>query len=357
MEDPNFTIRSYLNFVNLLIKMNDIESANLNFEKATKIYKENEKDILFGTKTNYHISNYLLLDKKEMYKEAKEELLKLKEELIKEEKKGFEKISEMLAEINIKLGEFDEALQDQKRFNKFYIESRNKKENTLALFLSESYKEKELILNKKRLSRSNHEKGKELIDINNNLVDTNNALFISVVIIIALLVFVFVIYYYYKETKKISERSDLVDCFNRRFCVEKINQLIKNNKNISLTLLDIDHFKQINDLYGHETGDKVLIEITELIKNKLNKNSFLCRVGGEEFLIIEKFDVNKKIDIENIRSEIEKHIFDNNKKITSSFGNSIIQKNNKIKTFDKIYHELDGKLYKAKDNRRNNVVY
>ena len=356
MNDINFTARAYLEGVSLYVETNELATAKNYLDKSKKTIYENKEDILFGTRYNYYLSSYLYLNKNKEYKKAKNELLKIKEELIEEDKKGYEKISQMLSMVNKKLGNFKEALQDQKRFNDFYIQSRNKKENTLALFLSESYKEKELILNQKKLSNLNYEKEKKLLEINKDMIDKNNNLFLSTILIVTCIIFIGLLTYYYKIHKKISEKADLVDCYNRRFCVNQVNKLIKNKKNISLTLLDIDHFKTINDNYGHDVGDKILIEISELIKTKLNKSSFLCRIGGEEFLIIEKFDKKQSIDIEEIRKEIEENTFDNDKKVTSSFGNCVINKN-EMTNFDKLYHKLDEKLYQAKNMGRNKVVY
>ena len=116
----------------------------------------------------------------------------------------------------------------------------------------------------------------------------------------------------------------------------------------------MDYFKKINDTYGHDVGDKTLIKVSEIVKNKLRKNEFLCRLGGEEFIIISENDDFELA--ERIRKEIARTDFETVNKITASFGVININKKNK-NTFNQIYNELDKKLYEAKKSGRNKVFY
>ena len=157
---------------------------------------------------------------------------------------------------------------------------------------------------------------------------------------------------YNKELKKLAITDTLTELHNRRKLDELLNKI--KNKKFSLILLDIDHFKEINDTYGHLEGDKVLITISKLLKENLNKNDEIGRWGGEEFLIICKNTTEKEASIISLRLKniIENHDF-KIRKITASFGVSEAKKNLDIKD---ILSNADIALYKAKELGRNQVV-
>jgi len=73
---------------------------------------------------------------------------------------------------------------------------------------------------------------------------------------------------------------------NRRLMVQKIDQLIQENKDFFIALVDIDHFKDVNDTFGHENGDEVLIKISAVMKSAVGNDGIVGRWGGEEFLIV-----------------------------------------------------------------------
>ncbi|APW65976.1 MULTISPECIES: transporter substrate-binding domain-containing diguanylate cyclase [Arcobacteraceae] len=157
---------------------------------------------------------------------------------------------------------------------------------------------------------------------------------------------------YNEELKKLSITDRLTQLYNRRKIDELLNEV--KNKKFSLILLDIDHFKEINDIHGHLEGDKVLVEISNLLKNSLNQNDEIGRWGGEEFLIICKNTSEKEAYI--IASRLKKAIEDHDfkiRKITASFGVSEASKNLDIKN---ILAKADDALYKAKQQGRNQVV-
>lgn len=351
--DINFTIRAYLEYANFYITKGDFDNALLYIKESEKLMFENKDEVLFTNKYNYRLAAYNYFYKTNKFEEAKQQLSEIKDELIEEGKKGYEKISKDLASVNNKLGNFKEALEDQRRYNEYYISSRDKKETTLGLFLNESYKEQELVFQQKRLNRINYEKAKEIIEINKEILNKNKNLMINSTVTFIFFLSLILYFYYYKITKKISEKADLVDCYNRGYAVSLINKFIKNKNKFKLFLLDVDHFKQINDTYGHDKGDEILIKISEIIKSELHKDACLARVGGEEFMIIEKLK-NNLIDIEEIRKKIENYNFFEDRKVTASFG---CFENENDNNFDIIYKKLDDKLYEAKRTGRNKVVY
>lgn len=126
-----------------------------------------------------------------------------------------------------------------------------------------------------------------------------------------------------------------------------------------IALMDLDHFKNINDRYGHVTGDHMLRAFAQLIKRFVRKSDTFCRFGGEEFVLLltdtSLADAHKLID--GIRQEIEKTEFEICNKLTLkinfSAGVSECRPGNKI---EKCLEEADHKLYKAKQAGRNQVI-
>ncbi|MBN7772780.1 GGDEF domain-containing protein [Clostridium aminobutyricum] len=155
-----------------------------------------------------------------------------------------------------------------------------------------------------------------------------------------------------------SSMDELTNIYNRR----KLNEILeieygrcrRENKKISLILLDIDLFKTINDTYGHNVGDMVLTKIGELLKNNVEKSEKVGRWGGEEFLIIcPETDFEKAVYLaERIRKIIEEFNFHLTTKVTCSFG---VATNIKMDTISNLLLRADMGLYKAKDSGRNRV--
>jgi len=157
---------------------------------------------------------------------------------------------------------------------------------------------------------------------------------------------------YNKQLQELSNTDALTKLYNRRKIDEFLNET--KNKKFSLILLDIDHFKEINDIHGHLIGDKVLIEFAKLLKSNVNKNDIIGRWGGEEFLIICKNTTENKATIiaQRLKEIIENHNFEI-RKVTASFGVSEAKKELEIKN---ILANADNALYKAKQGGRNQVV-
>jgi len=132
------------------------------------------------------------------------------------------------------------------------------------------------------------------------------------------------------------------------------------NETFSIILFDIDHFKIINDTQGHSMGDKVLVELTTIVRQKLKelkirKTTLFSRWGGEEFVILAQFlKRDEAYKIANIlRKDISEHPFINNIKVNCSFGVTEVKPTD---TQVDIFHRVDEALYQAKDNGRNQVV-
>lgn len=120
----------------------------------------------------------------------------------------------------------------------------------------------------------------------------------------------------YEKTKTESERDPLTNLYNARVCSEKLKDAFLQlqegkRKNISLLMLDLDHFKLINDYYGHQSGDEVLIQVADLLKKIVGNRGLLTRYGGEEFVIILPEVGKEEANLlgEHIRQTIENYHF------------------------------------------------
>jgi diguanylate cyclase (GGDEF)-like protein len=155
----------------------------------------------------------------------------------------------------------------------------------------------------------------------------------------------------------------LTGLYNRRFLKETINtitaQIKRSGTTLGILAIDVDYFKQINDTYGHDAGDKVLVEVAKTIKSSIRESDIAVRYGGEEFLVL-LIDVQPGSTVhvaEKIRKAVESKVIDIGTaqlKKTVSIGVSEFP----VDT-DKIWQCIkfaDIALYKAKEEGRNRVV-
>ncbi len=160
------------------------------------------------------------------------------------------------------------------------------------------------------------------------------------------------------ELEQLSVTDQLTKLYNRRkidkILATEIEQARRYDHSFSLILIDIDHFKKINDNYGHQSGDHVLQAISKLFLSNIRKTDMVGRWGGEEFLIISlEKDLNKVlIFVEKLRKAVENHHFDVVEKITCSFGVAHYTSGD---TVDSLLSRTDVALYKAKNAGRNCV--
>lgn len=151
----------------------------------------------------------------------------------------------------------------------------------------------------------------------------------------------------------LSNRRDL----HRQMAYER-KRMERHRSLYSILMADIDHFKGVNDSYGHECGDEALKTVAEIISNSIRKLDIACRWGGEEFLIVlpETPKEGGIIAAEKIRTSIERHLFTYKEisfHLTISIGlECCSHKHN----FEEYVVEADRKLYLAKNGGRNQVV-
>lgn len=172
----------------------------------------------------------------------------------------------------------------------------------------------------------------------------------------AILVIFLIFSYVRKKLEYESSHDPLTGLYNRRlyeFLVDsEVARSKRYNKPLSLILFDIDNFKNINDKYGHKTGDKVLIDLAKLVIKSIRKSDFVFRVGGEEFTIImpetrakDGFNLAEKV-----RNRVVSYFFETSTKVTISLG---IAEFHQHITKDELYHHADQALYLAKNRGRN----
>lgn len=163
-----------------------------------------------------------------------------------------------------------------------------------------------------------------------------------------------------KELEKLATTDKLTNLYNRRKIEEllefEINRSERFNHNFGLAIVDIDKFKEVNDTYGHQIGDKVLKEIANILNTNRRKTDFVGRYGGEEFIIIcPESDVEGVIKLmETFKEKICKHKFSKVGNKTASFGVTMSQRGDSIES---VLKRADDALYQAKDNGRNKIEY
>jgi two-component system, cell cycle response regulator len=167
-----------------------------------------------------------------------------------------------------------------------------------------------------------------------------------------------------RETNRKVMRDELTGAYNRRYIKERfavdINLSNKGENSLSIIVVDIDHFKNINDTYGHAIGDKVLADFTSLIMNSIRKaTDWVGRYGGDEFIIVLNNTDSKTVEVvaEKIRKTLEKTTFTNGDisiKMTSSFG--VCDINDAKADLASLISKADNSLFKAKLSGRNRIV-
>jgi len=168
--------------------------------------------------------------------------------------------------------------------------------------------------------------------------------------------------YNMERLELISKTDSLTGLYNRRYIIEKLeNEFInykQTKKNFALILADIDHFKNINDSFGHDCGDQILKTVAKNLQDAVQEQGMVSRWGGEEFLILlpETEIEDARILADKIRKFIEEEIIEYNGiqvSITLTFGVTVNEDYEKI---DDTIKKADDALYQGKNQGRNCVV-
>ncbi|MBI1905016.1 MAG: GGDEF domain-containing protein [Rhodocyclales bacterium] len=159
------------------------------------------------------------------------------------------------------------------------------------------------------------------------------------------------------ETLSITDR--LTDIFNRRKLDEVLEREClraqRTGSALSLIIIDVDHFKRVNDTYGHQRGDEVLRDIARILRQNVRALDTVGRWGGEEFMIIctETPRAGAAALAESIRTEIENHAFPDMERITASLGVAECRADGRA---EELVRHADQALYRAKEEGRNQVL-
>lgn len=163
-----------------------------------------------------------------------------------------------------------------------------------------------------------------------------------------------------RELQEMALKDRMTGLYNHQHCLEVLTQECLRSKRhdwpLSLIMMDIDHFKAINDTYGHLAGDAVLVKTAEILRRCTRNVDFLGRYGGEEFLILlPQTPLMGAVDVaERIRREFHRHQFsENGLKVSVSLGVAEYQGEDPEKFLDR----ADRELYRAKQEGRDRTCW
>jgi diguanylate cyclase (GGDEF) domain len=166
------------------------------------------------------------------------------------------------------------------------------------------------------------------------------------------------------DLQRVAALDPLTGIYNRRFgykrLEEELTRASRDHTSLSVLLLDLDHFKRVNDTYGHLSGDKVLIRTANVCREILREGDVLMRYGGEEFVVVlpgasiqDAREVAERIRFAISQSQI--NLGDQLLQVTSSIGVAATTGQKAIAA-DELIALADERLYKAKATGRNKVV-
>ena len=169
---------------------------------------------------------------------------------------------------------------------------------------------------------------------------------------------------YHEEIYRMAIIDGLTQAFNKRYLFESLDREIirarRYARDLSVLMLDIDHFKRINDVHGHLAGDVVLKELARLVSGRIRRDELLARYGGEEFVVMlpETGLDGARVLAESLRSRVEdnKFVFQSDPiAVTISLGCAELNEAD-FSTLD-LLKRADEKLYEAKRTGRNRVCF
>jgi two-component system cell cycle response regulator len=165
--------------------------------------------------------------------------------------------------------------------------------------------------------------------------------------------------------EQLAQTDPLTQLLNRRALTERIatemERATRHDSSLALLMIDLDHFKKVNDSYGHLVGDDVLRDIGRLLLNTIRGSDIVARYGGEEFVLLlpETDEVGAVSFAERIRTAVEAYEFDRGDdqpalKLTASIGVSVFPAA-RVETVEDLFSRADSALYRAKADGRNRV--
>jgi len=162
-----------------------------------------------------------------------------------------------------------------------------------------------------------------------------------------------------QQWRALSLTDELTGTYNRRYCMTRLQQEIaragRHHHPLCVVLLDVDHFKEVNDQHGHAVGDQVLKELCRVIIAHSRIESGLCRYGGDEFAVIlpETGWTGALVYADRIRATVGRTVFPHGKRVTISVGVAAFPDD--ATDADALFRAADASLYAAKAAGRNTV--
>ncbi len=163
-----------------------------------------------------------------------------------------------------------------------------------------------------------------------------------------------------EEIKKLSITDPLTKVHNRlKFTQDSHEEMLRfkrYHETFAILMIDIDLFKEVNDTFGHDVGDHIIVQVARIAKDTLRQTDHFARWGGEEFIaLLVNVDREKAYKLaERIRKNIRKMSFNNVGSVTVSIGCSLVKENDRI---EDVIKRADNGLYKAKNSGRNQSVF
>ncbi|BBM64604.1 GGDEF domain-containing protein [Vibrio alfacsensis] len=345
---------TYLGLGSAYIESGDLKSAVPMIRKALKLGEQYDNIRL---QTESHLaagSAYLKHDMQDKALEHGQAALNLS--LTNSTSALQAKAQLLLSQVYGSLGEFSKALAHYKNYATLELANRdaNNVKAIEALDLTKNEYEYDL-----QLAKINNERSLKLLEVE-KLGDQqrayNFAIFCLLILLIASL-------FVQRRTRIKSTLDTLTSSLNRSAIIDKIkDQCAKCSDDMRyvLILIDLDKFKLINDNYGHPTGDAVLRHVSKALKAKLNKDEYLGRLGGEEFVLLLKNvdEIDVPFRVQSIHKTIsEKRIkTSNNQLLSVTASMAYLSTSKPLTNFDELYSILDQALYQAKRNGRNAII-
>lgn len=164
-----------------------------------------------------------------------------------------------------------------------------------------------------------------------------------------------------KALERAAKMDDLTGLYNRASAEKALNNELSRakryNRDLAVVMIDIDHFKEINDSFGHAVGDTALVSVARVLRNHVRSSDMAARFGGEEFIMIyPETDLQSVFIVaEAIRADVEALRVPPIKRITASLGVAVYRGGDGTNTIDPLLKQADDALYKAKNSGRNQV--
>ena len=168
----------------------------------------------------------------------------------------------------------------------------------------------------------------------------------------------FVVFQFVRHTNRLANLDPLTRLFNRSYHMRRLGEFLKEagqgSGGVAVIAIDLDHFKHINDVYGHGFGDQVLIDVAQAIGVFKNKVELISRTGGEEFeVVVRSLDEPAALRLADaIREQIAALRFEQGPKVSASLGVALSHSNEALSS---LRQRADAAAYQAKQTGRNRV--